>query len=88
LLFTGSFSFALIARSWPGSNGPVESPLWADGTVRVEPAASKETVAHHILGKQKNSDCQDDYKKQSDNSEPGKPALCGAQPVRITRHHD
>jgi hypothetical protein len=49
----------------------VESPLWADGTVRVEPAASKETVADHILGKQKNSDGQDDYNKQSDNSEPG-----------------
>jgi hypothetical protein len=65
----------------------VESPLWADGTVAVDPAASKETVAHHVLGKQKNYDCQDDYKQQADNSEPGRPAPCAALRVRISRHH-
>lgn len=64
----------------------VESPLWADGTVPVDPAASKETVAHHVLGKQKNYDCQDDYEQQADNSEPGRPAPCAARRVRISRH--
>ena len=55
----------------------VESPLWADGTVPVDPAASKETVAHHVLGKQKNHDCQDDY-----NSKPTIPNRGGLRPAR------
>jgi len=29
----------------------VEFPLWADGTVPVDPAASKKAVAYHVLGK-------------------------------------
>lgn len=54
----------------------MESPLWADGAVRVDPAASKETVAHHVLGKQKNPDRQDDYKQPADNTELGWPSPC------------
>jgi hypothetical protein len=36
--------------------------LWSEGTVLVDPAASKETVMHHALGKQKKDNCQDDKK--------------------------
>jgi hypothetical protein len=34
----------------------------SDGAVPVDPAALKEAVAHHAMGKQKKDDCQDDYK--------------------------
>jgi hypothetical protein len=35
-----------------------------EGAVPVNPAASKETVTHHALGKQKKDNCQDDYKQE------------------------
>jgi hypothetical protein len=35
------------------------------------PAALKETVTHHALAEQKKDDCQDDYKQEPSNSEPG-----------------
>jgi hypothetical protein len=34
----------------------------------VDPAASKEAVTHHALGKEKKDDCQDDYKQELSNS--------------------
>jgi hypothetical protein len=36
--------------------------------VLVDPATSKEAVAHHVLAKQKNDRYQDDYKEQLYNS--------------------
>ena len=45
--------------------------LWSDGAVPVEPAAYMEAVTHHALGEQKKDDCQDDYKQETFNSEPG-----------------
>jgi hypothetical protein len=36
--------------------------------VLVDPATSKEAVAHHVLVKQKNDGYQDDYKEQLYNS--------------------
>ena len=65
----------------------VESSLRADGTVPVGPASSKEAVAYHVLGEQKNYDCQDDCKQQAANSEPRWPAPCRARHGRISRHH-
>jgi hypothetical protein len=37
----------------------------------VEPSAFMEAVAYHALGKQKKDDCQEDYKQEPSNSEPG-----------------
>jgi hypothetical protein len=36
--------------------------------VLVDPATSKEAVAHHVLAKQKNDGYQDDYKEELYNS--------------------
>jgi hypothetical protein len=44
--------------------------LWSESAVLVDPAASKETVMHHALGKQKKSNCQDDKKQELSNLEP------------------
>jgi hypothetical protein len=33
-----------------------QSLLWPEGAILVDPAASKEAVMHHALGKQKNGD--------------------------------
>jgi hypothetical protein len=43
--------------------------LWSDGSVRVNPAASKEPVPHHALDEEKKDDCQDDRKEQLSNPE-------------------
>ena len=34
-------------------------------------AALKEAVTHHALPEQKQHDCEDDYKQEPSNSEPG-----------------
>jgi len=38
--------------------------------VLVAPASSKEAVTHHVVGKQKKEDCQDNYKQELSNSQP------------------
>jgi hypothetical protein len=43
-------------------------PLPSGGAIPVDPAASKEAVTHHALGKEKKDDCQDDYKQELSNS--------------------
>jgi hypothetical protein len=35
--------------------------LLSGRAVPVDPAASKEAVAYHAVGKEKKDDCQDDY---------------------------
>jgi hypothetical protein len=36
----------------------------------VAPASSKEAVTHHVVGKQKKEDCQDNYKQEFSNPQP------------------
>jgi len=43
--------------------------LLPEGAVPVNPAAAKEAVTHHALGKQKKDNCQDDYKQQPSRPE-------------------
>jgi hypothetical protein len=33
----------------------------------VAPASSKEAVTHHVVGKQKKEDCQDNYQQELSN---------------------
>ena len=51
---------AFVAR--PGY--PERKMLWSEGLVPVNPAAFTEAVAHHALGKQEKSDCQNDKKRE------------------------
>jgi hypothetical protein len=37
----------------------------------VDPAASKEAVMHHALDEEKSDDCEDDYKQERTNPDPG-----------------
>ena len=46
------------------------------GTVRVDPATSKEAVSHHALAKQKSEEYEDDYKHEQSNYRPGWPSSC------------
>ena len=46
-------------------------PLWSHGPVPVDPAASKEAVMHHALDEEKSDDCEDDYKQERTNPDPG-----------------
>jgi len=39
-----------------------QRPLLPEGTVPVNPTASKEAVMYHALANQKKDDCQNDYK--------------------------
>jgi hypothetical protein len=52
--------------------------LWSEGAVLVDPAASKETVMHHALGKQKNGDGQPNQKQELSNLEQVRLSLAGA----------
>ncbi len=56
---------------WSWDQDVFQSPLLPESAVPVNPAASKEVVTHHALAKQKKDDCQDDYKHETSNSEPG-----------------
>lgn len=47
---------------------PLSSLLWFQHVVLVDPAASKEAMAHHVLANQKNDDYQDDQQKELYNS--------------------
>jgi len=58
----------------------------SDGAVPVDPSAYTEAVTHHALGKQKKDDCQDDYKQELSNSEPGWLSPCGARRIQIICH--
>jgi hypothetical protein len=49
-----------------------QSLLWPEGAILVDPAASKEAVMHHALGKQKNGDGQPNQKQELSNLEPGR----------------
>jgi hypothetical protein len=61
-------------------------PLWSEGAVLVDPAASKETVMHHALGKQKKGNCQDDKKQELSNLEPERLFPCRGCLIRIFSH--
>ena len=60
--------------------------LWYDGAVPVDPAASKEAVTHHAMGKQKKDDCQDDYKQELSNPERGWLFSFRGRRIRISCH--
>jgi len=72
--------------TWSSTRLTTESPLLADGAVPVEPATTKEAVTHHALGEQKKDDCQDDYKQETSNSEPGWLSSCRVRHIRVTCH--
>ena len=52
----------------------------------VDPAASKESVMHHALGKKKNGDGQPNKKQESCNLEPGRPFPRRGCLIRILSH--
>jgi hypothetical protein len=62
-----------MARNWSG-NHPL-LPLFEgivtfsgrDEAMLVAPASSKEAVTHHVVGKQKKEDCQDNYQQELSN---------------------
>src|SRR5271169_2858134 len=60
--------------------------LWSDGAVRVNPAASKEPVMHHVFDKEKKDDRQDDRKQDRSNSERGWLSSFGGRRLRISCH--
>jgi hypothetical protein len=60
--------------------------LWPESAVLIDPAASKETVMHHALGKQKDGDGQPNQKQELSNLEPGRPFPCRGCLIRILRH--
>ena len=76
----------MLAAARLGHVAGTKSLLWPDGAVPVGPAASKEAVTHHALAKQKNDDCQNDYKHDTSNSEPGWLSFCRGRRIRINRH--
>jgi len=63
-----------------------QSLLWPEGAILVDPAASKEAVMHHALGKQKNGDGQPNQKQELSNLEPGRLFPCRGYPIRILYH--
>jgi hypothetical protein len=64
----------------------VQCLLWSKSAVLIDPAASKETVMHHALGKQKNGDGQPNQKQELSNLEPGRLFPCRGYPIRILCH--
>jgi hypothetical protein len=60
--------------------------LLSDGAVPVDPAALKEAVTHHALGKQKKDECQHDYKHETSNSEVGWLSFRGARRIQMSSH--
>jgi hypothetical protein len=60
--------------------------LWSDGAVRVNPAASKEPVPQHVLGKEKKDDHQDDYKQEPSNPERGWLVFFRGRRIRTSCH--
>ena len=66
--------------------GLLQRLLWSEGAVLVDPAASKETVMHHALGKQKNGDGQPNQKQELSNLEPGRLFPCRGCLIRILSH--
>jgi len=60
--------------------------LWPEDAVLVDPAASKEMVMHHALGKQKNGDSQPNQKQELCNLEPGRLFPCRGCLIRIPGH--
>jgi hypothetical protein len=60
--------------------------LWPEDPVLVDPAASKEAVMHHALGKQKNGDGQPNQKQKLSNLEPGRPFPRRGCLIRILSH--
>jgi hypothetical protein len=52
----------------------------------MDPAASTEAMMHHALGKQKKDDCQDDYKQERSNSEPGQLWSCRGRRIQMSCH--
>jgi hypothetical protein len=64
----------------------VQCLLWSKSAVLIDPAASKETVMHHALGKQKNGDGQPNQKQDLSNLEPGRLFPCRDCLIRILSH--
>jgi len=60
--------------------------LWSENAILVDPAASKEAVMHHALGKKKNGDGQPNQKQELSNLEPGQLFPCRGYPIRILCH--
>jgi hypothetical protein len=60
--------------------------LWSEGAVLVDPAASKETVMHHALGKQKDGDGQPNQKQELSDLEPRRLFPCRSCLIRILSH--
>jgi hypothetical protein len=64
----------------------VQCLLWSESAVLIDPAASKETVMHHALGKQKNGDGQPNQKQELCNLEPGRLFPCRDCLIRFLSH--
>jgi hypothetical protein len=60
--------------------------LWSEDAVLVDPAASKETVMNHALGKQNKSNCQDDKKQELCNLAPKRLFPCRGCLIRFLSH--
>jgi hypothetical protein len=60
--------------------------LGLDGAMLVAPASSKEAVTHHVVGKQKKEDCQDNDKQELSNPEPDGPSFFRIRCIQISCH--
>ena len=75
--------------SWHRSElrpGLFQRLLWPEDAVLADPAASKETVMHHALGKQKNGDGQPNQEQELSNLEPERLFPCRGCLIRILSH--
>jgi hypothetical protein len=65
-----------MARNWSAiiRSSPLFEELASfsgrDRAMLVAPASSKEAVTHHAVGKQKQKECQDNYKQELSNPQP------------------
>ena len=63
------------------------SRLLLEGAITAKPAALKETVPHHGLGKQEKNNCRDHFKYDASHTESGRLFSCGVCCIRVRCHH-
>ena len=52
----------------------------------VAPASSKKAVTYHAVGKQKEEECQDNYKQELSNPQPHGPSFFSRRCIQISCH--